>query len=566
MSTGILTLACIGLMVGQGQDNVTYTNRRNHEIPLNFQESARAGIRDVLLYASTDRGASWKQVGAVPANRSGFQYYAPSDGIYWFQVAIINQQGKQNPDEKTVMRRTPDLMMVIDTVKPIVRSFHAQRVGDEIYVTWDSQDENPDLGRDGVRLESQVKDSANWTPVPIQSTLKGNATFRPATSQPLTLRLTLRDRAGNESFGIAEVTGTLAVAGFQAPKGPEVKPPGKDPVSLPKDISLPFAPTTDAKGPILPPPPMGPIAMPDPVFPKKVDTLVPPPAVKENPQEKVVADSRTPPEPIQPKAIAPPSGGLPRPGGFGDDGVKPIAHATPARKPLPAVRYVKNRQVLLQYRLNRVGPSGIGGIELWLTKNDGDLWERYAQDEEASSAPQQGPQERTFDLRDRETDAPFPDGIYGMSLVVKNRAGLGKKPRPGDVPEIRIELDTTPPVATLYQPMLDPQHPDQLLIKWTAQDKNLTATPINLEYAEKREGPWSPIKLDLENTGRFANKQVTGDYSWKVPANTPVRVFLRLRVLDKAGNEGQAVTAEPQYVDLIEPEGALIGVQPAPKR
>jgi hypothetical protein len=35
---------------------------------------------------------------------------------------------------------------------------------------------------------------------------------------------------------------------------------------------------------------------------------------------------------------------------------------------------------------------------------------------------------------------------------------------------------------------------------------------------------------------------------------------LRVRARDKAGNEGIALTSTPQFVDLVEPEGALIGV------
>ncbi len=130
---------------------------------------------------------------------------------------------------------------------------------------------------------------------------------------------------------------------------------------------------------------------------------------------------------------------------------------------------------------------------------------------------------------------------------------------------MRIEIDTVRPVAQLFKPIADPNRPDQLLIRWNARDKNLSATPINLEYAAKPDGPWNPIKADLENSGRFTNERVSGDYSWKVPAETPVQVYLRLRVRDRAGNEGVAVTSEPQFVDLTEPEGSLIRIQTSPK-
>ena len=97
----------------------------------------------------------------------------------------------------------------------------------------------------------------------------------------------------------------------------------------------------------------------------------------------------------------------------------------------------------------------------------------------------------------------------------------------------------------MFPPIPDPAHPTQLLIKWSVQDKNLIDAPVNLEYAETPKGPWLPIELNLRNTGRHVNPQVTdeylknpdhpsnplvtGDYSWKVPSGTPIQVYLRVR-------------------------------------
>ena len=45
----------------------------------------------------------------------------------------------------------------------------------------------------------------------------------------------------------------------------------------------------------------------------------------------------------------------------------------------------------------------------------------------------------------------------------------------------------------------------------------------------------------------------------------PVQVYMRLRVRDLAGNESVAVTADPQLVDLSEPEGKLLNVSVSPR-
>jgi hypothetical protein len=539
--------------LGQPAGDLSYTSQRNPRIPVTIEDARRADIREILLYASSDQGKNWQQAGAIAPEKGGFTFYANNDGVYWLSVAFISKAGVQLPDDKAIMTGAPDLKLVIDTLKPIVKTIHAQRDGDDVLVTWEVQEQNPDLSPAGMVLEYQPKEAVGeqWQAIPIKPSLKGQARMRVASKQALAIRLTVRDLAKNQSHGFAETAGTIALAGFTDKQPTEIFPPKK---------------IDDAK-PIIPPPadPGSTPFVPEKVFvppPKDIEppkTIgsekpIPPPPnlIKENPVEKVIADTRTPPPSDPPKVVPqPPSGLVPASG----DG-KPVAVTTPARKPLPGLQFVSNHQVMLEYELKRVGPAGIGGIELWLTKNDGESWEQFAEDDDLPSGLSQGRQKRAVEFRD-SSDRPFADGVYGLILVVKNRAGLGRKPRPGDVPEIRIEIDTKPPDGQLFPLAPDPQHPDQVLLRWIAEDKNLTPQPITLEYAERRDGPWQPIQSDIENTGR---------YSWKVPPTTPVQVYLRLRVRDRAGNEGVAVTAQPQFVDLTEPEGALIGVQPQPKR
>ncbi len=221
------------------------------------------------------------------------------------------------------------------------------------------------------------------------------------------------------------------------------------------------------------------------------------------------------------------------------------------QRPLPPLQYVNQPEVTLEYELTRVGPSGVGTIELWWTQNDGQSWELYAVDPEAKSgAITNGRQKRTVELPG--------DGVYGFILIVKSKAGLGKAPpRAGDMPDIRVEVDTTAPRVDLVEPRPDGQRPNTLLLQWIARDKNLTSAPIMIEWAAKREGPWVPITpAPLANTGK---------HSWQLPDGLPVQVYLRLRVRDLAGNESVAVTQDPQLVDLSEPEGRLLNVTVSPR-
>jgi hypothetical protein len=147
--------------------------------------------------------------------------------------------------------------------------------------------------------------------------------------------------------------------------------------------------------------------------------------------------------------------------------------------------------------------------------------------------------------------------VYGFHLVVKSRAGLGKPPpRPGDVPKIRVEVDTTPPEASLFEPRPDPSRRDALLLCWEARDRNLATNPVTLEWAPRPDGPWAFIgEPQLPNSGQYA---------WAVPSNTPPRVYRRLTVRDTAGNTAKAETSQPVTVDLSTPEVEVINVDERP--
>ena len=52
------------------------------------------------------------------------------------------------------------------------------------------------------------------------------------------------------------------------------------------------------------------------------------------------------------------------------------------------LHHINQHAIKLQYELKRVGPSGIGGVEIWLTKDDGAQgWEAYAKVKERCPEP-----------------------------------------------------------------------------------------------------------------------------------------------------------------------------------
>jgi hypothetical protein len=571
MGAGTLALAC-AFLLGQIPGDVIHTNRRDHRFNLTFDPSQRGLISEVRLFASWDPDHKmWQQVASVAPTKDFITFVAPADGYYWLKVAVVNTQKAQVPEN--IAAGPPDQKLLIDTVKPVIRSLQAKRQGTEVVVSWEIQEEHPDVS--SFRLEFQLRDAQAqlWTAITATPGPMGQARFQPGSAQPLIVRLTMRDLAGNQSHQSVEVSGeSVTTTGFTGTPGGAgsgqvqgaAGQTGGAPQELQKPIQISGPPSGLGNGPAPLDPPSGvgntgkasAVGEPSPpggsTLPSSLPGPLPsptgvgasagsPPPLKDD--RDVIASSKwnAAPPPPPPPSTTPPQ---PLPGSSNPETKPPVA--PPAGKPLPPLQYINQSEFTVEYEVSRIGPSGIGSVELYRTHDDGRTWEKYAYDDKIGNVAKGTALKRTVQFL--EGDA---DGIYGFTLVIKNRANVGRQPpQPGEAPELRIELDRTLPVAQLYKPTPDSK-PGHLLLRWEAGDKNLTPTPICLEWSEQRNGTWQPIGIDLPNNGR---------YSWQLPEKLPVEVFLRLRVRDLAGNETVAITPNPLAVDLHEPEGHLLRV------
>ncbi len=229
--------------------------------------------------------------------------------------------------------------------------------------------------------------------------------------------------------------------------------------------------------------------------------------------------------------------------------IKPIPAAThkktsattevaDSKQTAPAVRMVNSKRVSLNYEVKDVGPSGVSAVELWYTQ-DGRKWEK------CDASPSPNPP-FVVDVKD--------EGLYGFTLVARSGIGLGKRPpRPGDLPQVWVEVDMTKPVVKLIDLQVgvssDTQH---LTIMWKATDKNFGPRPIALSFAEQADGPWSQIAGHVENSG---------SYVWRLPAGIPHRFYVRVEATDLVGNSSFAQTGEPILIDLSQPTVAITTVE-----
>lgn len=203
----------------------------------------------------------------------------------------------------------------------------------------------------------------------------------------------------------------------------------------------------------------------------------------------------------------------------------------------PAIQYVNCRSLVIEFELKGVGPSGVGSVELWYTRN-GQLWRKYP------GAPQ--------------TQSPFvvdvtQDGLYGFTVVATNGMGIGKTPpQPGDPPHVWVDVDTTRPDVHLLSTQAGGDATGRTLtLRWSAMDRNLVTRPITLSYAEQPQGPWIPFATNLENNGF---------YTWRMSPGLPARVLVRVEATDRVGNVTADASSLPAPVDMLQPTATIKNV------
>jgi hypothetical protein len=232
-------------------------------------------------------------------------------------------------------------------------------------------------------------------------------------------------------------------------------------------------------------------------------------------------------------------------GAAGFNGTAPPITPSESTGPKPAesgIRLVNSKRIGLNYEIKDKGPSGVSVVELWYTQDAGGRnWQKY--------------REETGDVHPPFMVDVNGEGLYGFTLVVRSGVGLGERPpQVGDQPQVWVEVDLTKPIVRLGSVEVGRGHDaGRLAITWTATDKNLGRQPISLSYAEQAAGPWTPIAANIENTGR---------YIWQMPTGVPYRFFVRVEATDGAGNSSTADTQTPVIVDLAQPKGVILNVQP----
>jgi hypothetical protein len=506
-------MACLLLGPGAAPDDVYHFNLREFTIPIDIQQDKQAQVREVVLYASTDMGRSWEVIGrasgekfsrSAPDRKTGFNYQAKSDGMHWFSIAIVYKNGTQEPAD--VSKAPPGQKILIDTVKPQARITSAQREGSDVVVTWEVQEDRPDWAT--FRLEYKSAESpATWSPLPVTPGVRGTQKFKPAQAGAVTVRLSMKDLAGNEGADEKAVP-----SGASAPENTLTRVTPPDPLP-------------GGGGSVIPPPP--------PYLGSGAPLTGSP-----GPEGSKGSDS----------------------GSVISSGASPIAGTSlpseGAPQKRPELKITNKPDVKIAFDVDKVGPSGLGSVDVYMTTDEGASWEKV-KDPVGVQLPPSIPAPGA-PVSGRVTVRLAREGVvYGFAVVVRSKLGLGApEPKPGDAPQVRVELDTLAPAVDLFRPEPDPSRPDHMVLSWKCTDRNLAASPITIEWAEHATGPWQLIggpELPNRLQGGPHRQDATGSHVWHITGQIPPQVYLRLTARDRAGNASKAESRQPVPVDTSRP-------------
>jgi hypothetical protein len=474
-----------------------YTRSTVFDLPVNIDERVRGSLKRVILYVKIDQG-TWAEAQTASPQQNKFHYRAAQDGEYWFSVVTVDQSGVPLP--RDVSREPPGLMVVVDTQPPTFELQPATLPGGQPGLRCIIHDATPDY--QALKISYRAPDGMLRF-------------FEPAGGRPGCFRLPGTDVLNN----MVQVSATDC-AGNQATRDinlKELMDPGSaqtpTPPATPSVPAAPGQPIKQASASLPAPPAQG---------DTQTVAKAAPAATLPTPQVSLTSPgSATPPEAPQ----------------------HPVSQPAPARHGMPARQVLNTKHAAIEYRVDPVGPSGIGKVEVWMTADKGASWQRVGEDLDRRSPA--------------EIDLPG-EGLFGIRLVVSNGNGFGgQAPSPNDAPHSWVEVDTTAPTVLLHN--VEPLARDgRLEIRWTVTDKNLPAEPINLYYATKQEGPWQPIARGLHNDGT---------YLWAFPHDQGNQFFVRLEASDEAGNRREVASPMPVVLDMTEPHALVVGVtgvNPAP--
>lgn len=489
--------------------NKSYMNKNIFYLPIHIAPGKQLELSEVQLFIKTRQEDPWTIYAKASPDQKEFVFQGVKDGEYWFTLVTIDRNGR--PSTGDISKQGPGAIVVLDRKAPAVqlKRLGKSEEGDNIFCQ--VTDEHPDPAQTRVEYQTRGLDWLAMTPVPG----KANVFLVPQQAAISGLvRVSAMDRANNvtrREFHLQDI-GRKDDLAFKK-VDTELTLPGQT------DNRYPVKPVTNEK--VVQTPYVPANSIPEPIEQTKL-------VINKNQEPKSFPklENALPVEPQQTQTVS-----------------KKIAPKTPRKR--NGVELICDPRLVLNYRVEDLGQSGLGRVDIWVTSDKGQTWKKIGTDTDQKSP----------------AEANLPgEGIYGITLVATNGRGFGgEPPKKGFEGDWIVELDTTAPVAKILK--IEPYQggrPGVMLVSWEAKDKNFSENCINLEFATNPNGPWHVIGQGLRNTGY---------YPWLVPAGFAGNCYVRLTAEDDAGHSTTVVSEELQIDDQSRPRIRLmsIGNEPAPR-
>ena len=464
-------------------DDTVYTSRHALKIPFDFKDEQirQLNATEVQLLVSTDRGKSWKTAAKAKPQDRLFRFNAADNGEYWFAVRMMNSKNQPvQPGAPQV-----GLKVTVDDVPPSLSIKIRELSPGRVELTWQAEDEA--LNLDSLEIQYREGENGDWKSVSLPPESTGRIDVPVSAAGTVFVAGRVTDQAKND----VTVEDQTSVTSESKTQTRETEPDFSKPVAI-----IPGTPSLD-RVPV--------------------------------PGSRVITESSLTARPI-PQSVSQSMTSLALPSSS--------VSSRPSMLPSGA-KIVKANVFNIGYSLDQIGPSGVGGVDLFITEDNGRTWFTYGSDPDHKSP---------FTVRVEH------GGQFGFAIRARSGIGLSDDPpRNGHPPEIVVIVDQIAPRPKLGN-LTQGQgltH-NQVQFSWVLMDADLPDQPVMISRAFSPTGPWEPISGWVENSGR---------YIWTVDQTIDRPIYIRLEARDLAGNIGKVDSDQPLQIDLTRPSARILDVE-----
>lgn len=544
------------------------------KIPFNV-DATKTDLAEVQLWVSTDAGETWQMHGIKNPKEKNFDFRAAAEGEYYFSVQTVDKAGNSFPSQ------SPPLKVFVDTTDPETAIRADLNAVGQLVVDVRVADEN--LLVDTATLRLRTDRDTSWQDVHVadlelfDGVYQGQVLFNVPQCREIGIVFAVSDRADNQGeakfqFAMPRTAGTeqdmtlastpVSQTGIKSTTGrniPNSVAWNPSPAAQDGSRTLPAARTPRNQFHVVPPGQANSPPVTSPPSRRSAPSQDPGVSVVDLKKPAgngpgMLATSSQGPLSMSP-SVGTQSGPeeLPTPVATDEQEVvtqkttsedttlsSPIDRQVSGDSAFGKAYHCKSRAFSLDYSVEALGGTTLSEIELWGTEDGGRNWQQWGSDPDRQSP---------FDVQVGN------DGLFGFRMVIVSENGIvSNRPKSGDSADVWINVDTSVPEAKITRAVYGEGPEDgMLVIDYECGDGHLVERPITLSFSEGVDGPWTPIANGLKNTGI---------YLWKASREIPEQIFIRLEVVDKAGNVGLHRLDVPIDTKGLAPRGRIQGFRP----